>query len=81
MNSQPVLNHPAWLVGVGESPYTRKLRSVLRFRRIPHRFVVSGSKEASLLPAETKSKVDKLLEGSGCERLFDEYCHLTQGTG
>ena len=50
MNSQPVLNHPVWLVGVGGSPYTRKLRSVLRFRRIPYRFVVSGSKEAALLP-------------------------------
>ena len=50
MNSQPVLSHPAWLVGVGGSPYTRKLRSVLRFRRIPYRLVVSGSKEASLLP-------------------------------
>ena len=50
MNSQPNLHYPAWLVGVGGSPYTRKLRSILRFRRIPYRFVVSGSKEASLLP-------------------------------
>ncbi|MCR9104132.1 MAG: glutathione S-transferase N-terminal domain-containing protein [Gammaproteobacteria bacterium] len=50
MNNQPVLEHPAWLVGVGGSPYTRKLRSALRFRRIPYHFVVSGSKEASLLP-------------------------------
>ncbi len=38
------------LVGVGASPYTRKLRAALRFRRIPYRFVVIGSKEAQALP-------------------------------
>ena len=38
------------LVGVGSSPYTRKLRGALRFRRLPFRFVIMGSKEASALP-------------------------------
>lgn len=38
------------LVGVGASPYTRKLRAALRFRRLPTRFVVSGSREAKVLP-------------------------------
>jgi glutathione S-transferase len=38
------------LVGVGASPYTRKLRSALRYRRIPYRFVVFGSREAQGLP-------------------------------
>jgi glutathione S-transferase len=38
------------LVGVGASPYTRKLRAALRFRRLPFRFVVAGSKEAEALP-------------------------------
>ena len=38
------------LIGVGASPYTRKLRAALRFRRLPYRFVVSGSKEAEALP-------------------------------
>jgi len=38
------------LIGLGASPYTRKLRAVLRFRRIPYRFVVFGSKEAAALP-------------------------------
>jgi len=38
------------LVGVGASPYTRKLRAALRYRRIPYRFVVLGSKEETGLP-------------------------------
>lgn len=38
------------LIGSGSSPYTRKLRAALRFRRIPYRFVVIGSKEAEGLP-------------------------------
>ena len=42
--------HDLRLVGVGASPYTRKLRAALRFRRLPYRFVVAGSKEANALP-------------------------------
>ncbi|MGB0922117.1 MAG: glutathione S-transferase family protein [Alphaproteobacteria bacterium] len=38
------------LVGVGASPYTRKLRAALRFRRLPYQFVIAGSKEAEALP-------------------------------
>lgn len=38
------------LVGVGASPYTRKLRAALRYRRIPYHFVVAGSPEANALP-------------------------------
>jgi glutathione S-transferase len=38
------------LIGVGASPYTRKLRAALRFRRIPYRFVIAGSREANALP-------------------------------
>jgi len=38
------------LVGVGASPYTRKLRAALRYRRIPYRFVIMGSREAEALP-------------------------------
>jgi glutathione S-transferase len=38
------------VVGVGASPYTRKLRAAARFRRLPFRFVVAGSKEANALP-------------------------------
>ncbi len=38
------------IVGVGASPYTRKLRAAMRFRRIPYQFVIIGSKEAQALP-------------------------------
>jgi glutathione S-transferase len=41
------------IVGVGASPYTRKLRAAARFRRLPFRFVVAGSKEANALPARS----------------------------
>ena len=44
------MNGDLRLVGVGGSPYTRKLRAALRFRRIPYRFVIMGSKEAEALP-------------------------------
>lgn len=38
------------LIGSGSSPYTRKLRAALRYRRIPYRFVIHGSKEQQALP-------------------------------
>lgn len=37
------MNGDLRLVGVGGSPYTRKLRAALRFRRIPYQFVIMGS--------------------------------------
>jgi glutathione S-transferase len=45
------MNGDLRLVGSGASPYTRKLRAALRYRRLPYRFVVVGSKEAKALPA------------------------------
>ena len=42
--------HDLRVVGVGASPYTRKLRAAMRYRRLPFRFVVVGSKEAKALP-------------------------------
>jgi hypothetical protein len=39
------------LVGVGSSPYTRKLRGALRFRRLPHTCWASGPAQAISQPS------------------------------
>ena len=44
------MEHPIQIVGAPGSPYSRKLRAVLRFRRIPHRWIVQGSPEARNVP-------------------------------
>ena len=48
---------PLVVVGAPGSPYTRKLRAVLRYRRIPHAFVVRGAPEGRGLP---RPRVDLL---------------------
>ena len=45
------------IVGAPGSPYSRKMLALLRYRRIPYRWITRGSKEDSGLPA---AKVDLL---------------------
>lgn len=53
------------LIGSGSSPYTRKLRAALRYRRIPYRFVVIASKEAEALPKRPLPLVPYLVLPAG----------------
>ncbi len=41
---------PLRITGAPGSPYSRKLRAVLRYRRIPHVWILQGSAESAALP-------------------------------
>jgi glutathione S-transferase len=49
------------IVGAEGSPYSRKLRAVLRFRRIPYRWVHVGTEEAALLPRPSVELAPQLI--------------------
>ena len=45
------LPNPVKMMGAPGSPYTRKMRAVLRYRRIPYLFIQQNSPDAAKLPA------------------------------
>ena len=46
---------PLRIVGMPGSPYSRKLRAVLRYRRIPYAWMLSGSPESRALPRAARA--------------------------
>jgi glutathione S-transferase len=52
---------PLRIVGMPGSPYSRKLRAVLRYRRIPHRWIHHGSPEARGLPQARPALLPQLI--------------------
>jgi glutathione S-transferase len=54
-------DQPLRIVGAPGSPYSRKLRAVLRYRRIPHVWIVQGSPESRGLPTPRVSLLPQLI--------------------
>ncbi len=64
-------NAPLTLVGAPGSPYSRKLRAVLRYRRIPHVWVQRGSRESRELPRPRVELLPQLVFPGSNEALTD----------
>jgi glutathione S-transferase len=54
---------PLHMVGMPGSPYSRKLRAVLRYRRIPHAWITRGSPEQRGLPRPRVELLPQLVVG------------------
>ncbi len=59
------------IVGAPGSPYSRKLRAVLRYRRIPHVWVQAGSRESRALPRPRVELLPQLVFPGAKEALTD----------
>jgi glutathione S-transferase len=62
---------PLRIVGAPGSPYSRKLRAVLRYRRIPHVWVQRGSRENRALPRPRVELLPQLVFPDAQEALTD----------
>src|SRR5262249_35476494 len=54
-------NEPLRIVGAPGSPYSRKMRAVLRYRRIPYAWSAVGSPEAAKLPRPRVEIIPQLI--------------------
>jgi glutathione S-transferase len=63
--------YPMKLLGVPGSPYSRKLRAVLRFRRVPHLWILRGSKREGDVP-ETPVRLMPVLVFPGPDGRYEE---------
>lgn len=57
--------HPLLLVGAHGSPYSRKMRALLRFRRVPFRWIIRGSAEDAGIPEVPVDLIPVLVFGPG----------------
>lgn len=60
-SAEGMSERPLTIVGVPGSPYSRKLRAVLRYRRIPHAWITHGSPESRGLPQPKVPLLPQLL--------------------
>jgi glutathione S-transferase len=65
------MDTPLRIVGAPGSPYSRKLRAVLRYRRIPHAWVQMGSSSARDLPRPRVELLPQLVFPGAREALTD----------
>ena len=72
---------PIVIVGAHSSPYSRKMRAVLRYRHIPHDWVVRGSRWDDT-PQSTVAVIPKLAwrdgEGGYAEVMVDSSPQITR---
>src|SRR5439155_11549422 len=69
--ARPMKDRLLRIVGVPASPYSRKLRAVLRYRRIPHVWVLHGSAEARGLPQPRVPLLPQLIFPGADEAAID----------
>lgn len=67
------IREPVRIAGVVGSPYSRKMRALLRYRRIPHRWLTFRSREHAELPPAPLPLIPALYlpSGDGWEALSD----------